>query len=113
MLYFLVRELRQGQGFNFPGWGYADVLSADLVGLFTPTRLHPLWGQAAADRLAQFTDVNTLFIGYGVTLLAAAGGRGLPPAPGGVDGRRAGLRRSWPWDRCCTSTASTCSTWMD
>ena len=70
MLYFLVRELRQGQGFNFPGWGYADVLSADLVGLFTPTRLHPLWGHAAAPKLAQFTDVNTLFVGYGVTVLA-------------------------------------------
>jgi hypothetical protein len=70
VLYFLVQEVRQGQGFNFPGWGYADVLSADLVGLFTPTRLNPLWGQAAAERLARFTDVNTLFIGYGVTVLA-------------------------------------------
>jgi hypothetical protein len=70
VLYFLLRELRQGQGFNFPGWGYADVLSADLVGMFTPTRLHPLWGQAAAERLAQFTDVNTLFIGYGLAALA-------------------------------------------
>jgi hypothetical protein len=70
VLYFLIQELRQGQTANFPGWGYADLLSADLVGLFTPTRLHPLWGQAVADRLTQFTDVNTLFIGYGVTLLA-------------------------------------------
>lgn len=70
VLFFMVRELRRGQGLNFPGWGYADMLSADLVGLVTPTRFHPLWGEATREIQARFTDVNTVFIGYAVPLLA-------------------------------------------
>lgn len=69
VLYFMAKELGRGEGFHFPGWGYADILSADLIGLFTPTYLHPLWGQAFADLRARFTDVNTVFLGYTVPLL--------------------------------------------
>lgn len=64
------------------GWGESLKLSADLVGWFTPTDLHPLFGSDWVPRLrevqagtAPFSDVNTVFLGYGTlifSLLAAA-----------------------------------------
>ncbi len=70
--YFIARDILAGQGLNFPGWGYADLLSADLVGLFTPTALQTLLGARFQDVRARFTDVNTAFMGYAVPLLALA-----------------------------------------
>jgi hypothetical protein len=63
-----------------PGWGEGLKLSADLAGLVTPTPLHPLFGQdwlrelrAVVEGTSRFTDVNTLFLGYGILALALLG----------------------------------------
>lgn len=62
------------------GWGDVLNLSADLVGWFTPTALHPLWGtdwpaylRAVQEGTAPFRDVNTVFLGYGTFALALLG----------------------------------------
>lgn len=64
--------------FALAGWGEGLKLSADLVGLVTPTALHPLWGsnwpaelRAVVEGTARFRDVNTVFLGYGTLALAA------------------------------------------
>ncbi|RME49914.1 MAG: hypothetical protein D6796_04095, partial [Caldilineae bacterium] len=69
-----------GGDFALQGWGESLKLSADLFGWFTPTALHPLWGSDWVARLRQvqegtapFSDVNTVFLGYGVPLLALVG----------------------------------------
>jgi hypothetical protein len=66
--------------FALTGWGESLKLSADLVGWFTPTALHPLWGSDWVTRLRQvqegtapFSDVNTVFLGYGILILALLG----------------------------------------
>ncbi len=66
--------------FDLNGWGESLKLSADLAGWFTPTALHPLWGSDWVARLRQvqegtapFSDVNTVFLGFGVLALAALG----------------------------------------
>ncbi len=66
--------------FDLTGWGESLKLSADVVGWFTPTALHPLWGSDWATRLRQvqegtapFSDVNTVFLGFGVLALATIG----------------------------------------
>ncbi len=63
-----------------PGWGEGLKLSADLAGLFTPTPLHPLSGvdwlrelRAVIEGNGRFQDVNTLFLGYGIVVLALLG----------------------------------------
>ncbi len=65
--------------YTLPGWGHAEKLVVDLVGLFTPTSLHPLsrnWVQEL-DQVRQgtsaFVDVNTVFVGYATLALAAIG----------------------------------------
>jgi len=63
------------------GWGEGLKLSADVVGWFTPTALHPWWGapdwpahlRAVVEGKAQFRDVNTVFLGYGILALAVVG----------------------------------------
>jgi len=62
-------------GYELTGWGDAEKLSVDLLGLVTPTALHP-WGGDWAETLrrtregtARFRDVNTVFLGWtGLTL---------------------------------------------
>lgn len=63
-----------------PGWGEGLKLSADLAGLVTLTPLHPLSGQdwlrelrAVVEGTSRFSDVNTLFLGYGILALALLG----------------------------------------
>ncbi len=63
-----------------PGWGESLKLSADLVGLFTLTPLHPLSGldwvgelRAVIEGTGRFNDANTLFLGYGILALALLG----------------------------------------
>lgn len=63
-----------------PGWGESLKLSADLIGLFTVTPLHPLSGvdwigelRAVMEGTGRFNDANTLFLGYGILLLALLG----------------------------------------
>jgi hypothetical protein len=62
------------------GWGEGLKLSADLVGLFTLTPLHPLAGvdwvselRAVIEGASRFSDANTLFLGYGILALAVLG----------------------------------------
>jgi hypothetical protein len=76
MIYFVFKEMLYG-GYTLEGWGDALKLSTDLLGFFTPTKLHPLWGgdwvkelRAVVEGTARFSDVNTVFIGY-VTLVLA------------------------------------------
>ena len=64
-----LRELLAG-GYALEGWGGADFLSVDLLGFFTPTIFHPLWGQWAKQATAQFADINTVFLGYLAPALA-------------------------------------------
>jgi hypothetical protein len=67
--------------FALAGWGEGLKLSADLVGWFTPTALHPLFGaddwpahlRAVVEGKTGFRDVNTVFLGYGVLALATIG----------------------------------------
>jgi hypothetical protein len=89
----VVREGLRG-GYALAGWGGAVSLSADLVGLFTPTPLSPLWRgrswnaelQAVAAGTGCFSDVNTFFIGYATLGLGLAGA---------IAGR--GRARPWRW----------------
>ena len=68
-------------GFDLAGWGHGARLSADLVGWFTPTALHPLFGaedwpahlRAVVEGKTLFQDINTVFLGYGILLLAVVG----------------------------------------
>ena len=75
----IVREFATGE-YALEGWGEAIKLSADLVGMFTPTALHPLWGgdwvrelRAVEEGTARFADVNTVFLGYATLALALLG----------------------------------------
>jgi hypothetical protein len=76
----ILHAFAQGD-FALAGWGEGLKLSADLVGWFTPTALHPLLGandwpahlRAVVEGNAPFRDVNTVFLGYGVLVLAAIG----------------------------------------
>ncbi len=66
-------------GYELAGWGDAVKLSVDLVGLMTPTALHPLGGEwtevlrQTREGTARFRDVNTVFLGWTGLALAAAG----------------------------------------
>ncbi|MDM8528735.1 hypothetical protein QUF58_11085, partial [Anaerolineales bacterium HSG24] len=63
-----------------PGWGEGLKLSADLIGLVTVTPLHFLSGldwvielRAVIEGKGQFSDANTLFLGYGILALGLIG----------------------------------------
>ena len=79
----ILRAFSQGD-FALAGWGEGLKLSADLVGWFTPTALHPLFGaddwpqhlRSVVEGNAPFLDVNTVFLGYGILGLAAVGALG-------------------------------------
>ena len=80
----ILRAFAQGD-FALVGWGEGLKLSADLVGWFTPTPLHPIYGADAwsvhlrtvIEGNAPFRDVNTVFLGYGVLVLAVIGAIGM------------------------------------
>ncbi|MCB0197114.1 MAG: hypothetical protein KDJ65_34525, partial [Anaerolineae bacterium] len=66
--------------YSEPGWGEGLKLSADLVGLVTLTPLHPLAGvdwvgelRAVIEGTSRFSDANTLFLGYGILVVALIG----------------------------------------
>lgn len=66
--------------YDRPGWGEGLKLSADLAGLVTLTPLHPLAGvdwvtelRAVIEGTSRFKDANTLFLGYGIVVLAGLG----------------------------------------
>jgi hypothetical protein len=66
-------------GYELAGWGDAEKLSVDLMGLVTPTALHPLGGdwadalQQTREGTARFRDVNTVFLGWAGLALAIVG----------------------------------------
>jgi hypothetical protein len=66
-------------GYELTGWGDAEKLSVDLVGLVTPTALHPLGGdwaqtlQQTREGTSRFRDVNTVFLGWAGLALAIVG----------------------------------------
>ena len=88
----MVRE-QIGQDYVLKGWGDSLKLSVDALGFFTPTALHPLWGEpwqkalrAVEEGTARFSDINTLFLGYVTVALAVAGA---------LSAKRAA--RPWTW----------------
>jgi hypothetical protein len=66
-------------GYELAGWGDAERLSVDLMGLVTPTALHPLGGDWAEtlrqtrEGTSRFRDVNTVFLGWAGLALAVLG----------------------------------------
>lgn len=71
--------------FSLKGWGEAIPLSTDLLGWFTPTIVHPLFGGDLLQELRRvqlrslemgvtgFRDVNTVFLGWVTLALAIIG----------------------------------------
>jgi hypothetical protein len=65
--------------YELTGWGDAEKLSVDLVGLVTPTALHPLGGEwvetlrQTREGTSRFRDVNTVFLGWAGLALAVVG----------------------------------------
>lgn len=71
--------------FSLQGWGEAIPLSTDLLGWFTPTVLHPIFGgdlvselrrvqlRALEQGVTGFRDVNTVFLGWVSLALALLG----------------------------------------
>ncbi|MBX2997959.1 MAG: hypothetical protein KF893_05565 [Caldilineaceae bacterium] len=73
--------------YSLRGWGEAIPLSVDLLGWFTPTVLHPIFGGELIPTLRQvltnwtlpgdlatgFRDINTVFLGWTAMLLALLG----------------------------------------
>jgi len=66
-LYEMLKEMRLEGDYMMAGWGFADVFSADLLGFFVPSTLHPLLGPWA--RAFHFTYTNFATIGYTTLLL--------------------------------------------
>jgi hypothetical protein len=66
-------------GYELAGWGDAEKLSVDLLGLVTPTALHPLGGdwvetlRQTQEGTSRFRDVNTVFLGWASLALAIVG----------------------------------------
>jgi len=74
--YPVVTEFLRGE-YAMQGWGHSEKLLVDLFGFTTPTALHPLFGTdwsqeliAVREGTARFADVNTVFVGWAVLLLA-------------------------------------------
>ncbi|MGQ9585095.1 MAG: interleukin-like EMT inducer domain-containing protein [Anaerolineae bacterium] len=60
--------------FFVEGSGFAEVFSADLLGFWLPTQLHPWWGEAVATGFAFPKDKGQhLYLGYGAFVLAVVG----------------------------------------
>ncbi len=74
--YPLLRELFSAE-YAMSGWGHSEKLLVDLFGFTTPTALHRLLGGDWIQELtmvregtARFVDVNTVFLGWLVIILA-------------------------------------------
>ncbi|MCJ7621612.1 MAG: glycosyltransferase family 39 protein, partial [Anaerolineae bacterium] len=78
--YPILREFLRGE-YAMEGWGNSDKLLVDLFGFTTPTALHPIFGGgwtqeliAVREGTARFVDVNTVFVGWVVLVLAVFAG---------------------------------------
>lgn len=73
----ILREM--SKGYELAGWGDAEKLSVDLLGLVTPTALHPLGGDwtetltQTREGTSRFRDVHTVFLGWAGLALAIVG----------------------------------------
>ena len=74
--YPMLRELFSAD-YAMTGWGHSEKLLVDLFGFTTPTALHPILGNDWTQELtmvregtARFVDVNTVFLGWVVIVLA-------------------------------------------
>ncbi len=98
----IAREFTRGS-YALEGWGESIKLSADALGLVTPTNLNPLFGgneatgqhwrdalRAVEQGESRFNDINTVFLGWATLALALLGAvaalRSIP-----------GRRRIAPW----------------
>jgi hypothetical protein len=66
----MLQEMRVEGDYMMSGWGFADVFSADLLGFFVPSTLHPIFGAWAAAVSQRFTYTNFVYVGYTVLALA-------------------------------------------
>jgi len=66
----MLQEMRLEGDYMMSGWGFADVFSADLLGFFVPSTLHPVFGAWAAAVSQRFTYTNFVYVGYTVLALA-------------------------------------------
>ncbi len=72
-LWAMVPDMLREGDFFASGGGFADIFSADLLGYFLPTRLHPLWGGWSASLLFPNDKGQQIFIGYLGPILALLG----------------------------------------
>ncbi len=70
ILCMMLPDLLVEGDFFVQGTGFAEVFSADPLGLFIPTRLHPLFGSLVASFNFPADKGQHLFIGYVVLFLA-------------------------------------------
>ncbi|HXF63673.1 MAG TPA: hypothetical protein VNK95_18765, partial [Caldilineaceae bacterium] len=70
----MLPDLRQEGDFFASGGGFADLFSADLMGLWLPTRLHPLLGEWAASLPFPNDKGQHLYLGYSALGAALVGG---------------------------------------
>jgi hypothetical protein len=69
----MLPDLRQEGDFFASGGGFADIFSADLMGFWLPTRLHPLWGGWAAALPFPNDKGQQIYLGYSALALALLG----------------------------------------
>lgn len=72
-LYAMLPDLLAEGDFFTSGGGFADVFSADLLGLWVPTRLHPIFGAWTATLPFPGDKGQHLYVGYSVLLAGLAG----------------------------------------
>ncbi|MBX3051061.1 MAG: hypothetical protein KF753_06295 [Caldilineaceae bacterium] len=72
-LWAMLPDMAVEGDFFTSGGGFADTFSADLLGYFAPTRLHPWLGEWVAGLPFANDKGQQIFIGYGALLLAVVG----------------------------------------
>ncbi|MEW6231110.1 MAG: interleukin-like EMT inducer domain-containing protein [Chloroflexota bacterium] len=71
ILWAMFKEIRVEGDYMLAGWGFADVFSADVLGFFIPSHLHPVFGAWAAAVTSRFSYTNFVTIGFIPLALAA------------------------------------------
>lgn len=87
----MLPDLRQEGDFFASGGGFADIFSADLMGFWLPTRLHPLLGHWAAALPFPNDKGQQIYLGYSALILALLG------VYAGINGSHAGRRATLFW----------------
>src|SRR5690606_4773182 len=87
----MLPDLRQEGDFFASGGGFADIFSADLMGFWLPTRLHPLLGEWAANLPFPNDKGQHLYLGYSALILTLLG------VVVGMRGARAARRATLFW----------------